>query len=313
MNVLAQEDHKGHRYEPTKPIALLDVRNIADARTMRCCKQRCTAQFSEANVVGIRQEYVHNRTETDKLQFLINACTAMIDWTRDDKKMKCYLLGRHVCFNAYAILHGCSPGKLRHARGLAERKQSAGTHGNVGGSRQSPDKEAVLAWLKDLSEHEGDVRSARDIVVPQYMGDWEGVYRFFLSDHPDLNISKNYFCELRREHFPHLHIRHRDDFAHCDDCEALHQLLRGVKTPADNDRVTAKLQAHVCAARHERMLEQRCELEARKGEILHIMCDGSKPVHLPYEQHKPEVGLALGAPFNISLFPFCRVWCAIQG
>ena len=279
---------------------------------MPCCRKRpfCTSLFSEDDVLEIRGAYLMHKTAQEKMQALIDQCAAMIDWNTSDKRMHCKVNSLPVCVNAYAILHGCSPGKLRLAHKFAARKQSAPEHGNIG-KKEAPAEENVIAWLRALSEHDCDKRSARDVVAPPCMPDWKTVFTFFEADHPDLHVAYNTFVALRRRHFPHLHLRKPDDFAHCDDCEALHLVESKAPTPGAKAQIHAELLQHLAGARYERDLEKYAELQAQHGECLHMGVDGSKPIRLPYEEHKPEACPLRILQLCSHMFCLVRVSCAI--
>lgn len=166
------------------------------------------------------------------------------------------------------------------ARGLALRGQVAAVpHGNTG-KREAPKQELVRAWLQQLHDFECDRPSPAAFIVPDSCLDWKHVYGWFCRDHPEAHVPENYFLSIRKSFFPDMHLRVHDDFAHCDVCGCLRDVIRDEPSPAARHRLQQQLSDHMTTARDERVLMQTMAEEAKHDDVLHVLVDGTKSVYV---------------------------------
>lgn len=244
-------------------------------------------------MLEIRHQLSVHHSGQARLQYLTDLCGTLLDKSPIHPVVRYRVFDRPVCLNAFALLHGCSPWLVLKARGMAIRGESVAPHGNTG-KAPAPKQEHVRAWLQEIRDFQCEHPSKDRFIIPDFCLAWTHVYRWFQADHPELAVPQNYFFSIRKKFFPDLHLHVHDDFAHCDTCSFLRELIH-TDAPKDRPVHEQQLAEHLKAARDERVLNFSTQAEAKAGHALHVFVDGSKSAYLPHEARHEEVSLNLPA------------------
>lgn len=291
----------GHRYRALKPLKLLSLTDIADVlENLKCCTRFCTKQFTLADMQRIRAPFANAKNADSRKAILIANLAAQLPAHR-----ACYdyeLEHKTVCQKAYAALQGFSVGTVANAVKLAIAGQSVPPHAHVQ-NRSAERSACICAWLQQICDHDCDRFGEHGYSLPDYLPTYRELWHRYQAEHDkEQHVSEDYFCKVRAEFFKGLVPRRCDDFAHCDHCQFLRQQASASGNPDDRAYWTVQLEAHAAARRAERVLEHKTELQAHNAEAVHIMCDGSKSLHLPWQRQNPAVSsIMMTLPHSDSL------------
>lgn len=263
MNTVEEiKDKKNNQYQRKLIAKKLDPNEITDALNKQCCvKLRCHTKFSVEDIIEVRKSYHTINNGVDRREALLKM---LEQGRRDSGGFAC--LGIEVCSTFIKTAYGVSSNLFK-----ISRKELY----NLRPARQANTTFAVESWLHEFSSYYEHMPNSNEIVIP--FSEKQDLYPLFLSDNPEVLVSKSFFLAVWRERCSFIKIRTYLKFAKCDKCVDLREKKASTRDMGQLTQIQNELMAHLEMVKAERSGYKLRQEEAKKhpNQMISMIIDGT--------------------------------------